>query len=375
VVDWAALFVILGLIVLAAALARWLGVSAAIPEIVLGMIAATFLGFTPAGEDWLAFLAGVGGVVLTFLAGAEIDPSAFRRTWKASLAIGLASFFVPFLVAWMVTWGVLGWTSEAGLIAGIALSSTSVAVVYVVIVESGLNRTDTGKLILSSCFVTGLCTAVALSTLFVRPNVYILVLIAALVVSALTLPRAFAWLFSRLRDRGGEIPVKATFLLIAGLAAIAALAGSHAILPAYVMGLVLASVYGAHREVLLKLRTIALAFLTPFFTLNAGLNVSLAAVVSGASLVALLFAVKVGGTFAGVLPLSLRFARRDAVYLTLLMSTGLTFGMITSQYGLTAGLIDRTQFSVLVTVILLTAIVPTLVAQKWFDPARREAVP
>jgi len=371
-VDWAALFVILSLVVLAAALSLWLGLSAAIVELVLGMIAANFLGVTTVGQDWMAFLAGVGSVVLTFLAGAEIDPAAFRKTWKASVAIGLVSFLAPFLAAWTFTWVVLAWTFEASLIAGVALSTTSVAVVYVVLVESGMSRTDTGKLILSSCFVTDLGTAVALSTLFVRPNVYIIVLIVALAVCTLTLPRAFAWLFSRLRDRGGELPVKLTLLLVAGLAALATLAGSHAVLPAYVLGLLLAAVYGAHRDVLLKVRTIALAFLTPFFFLNAGMNVSLAAVVTGASLVALLFVVKVGAKFAGVLPLSWRFARRDAVYTTLLMSTGLTFGTISAQYGLSAGIIDRTQFSVLVMVVLLTAILPTVVAQKWFHPASPE---
>ena len=53
---------------------------------------------------------------------------------------------------------------------------------------------------------------------------------------------------------------------------------------------------------------------------------------------------------------------------TLLMSTGLTFGTISALYGLNAGIIDRTQFSLLVTVVVLSAIVPTVIAQRWFSP-------
>jgi hypothetical protein len=55
------------------------------------------------------------------------------------------------------------------------------------------------------------------------------------------------------------------------------------------------------------------------------------------------------------------------------MSTGLTFGTISSLYGLTAHIITRTQFSLLVTVVVLSAIVPTAIAQRWFAPAESPA--
>jgi hypothetical protein len=51
-------------------------------------------------------------------------------------------------------------------------------------------------------------------------------------------------------------------------------------------------------------------------------------------------------------------------------SVVLTFGTISSLYGLNAGIIDQTQISVLVTVVVLTAILPTLVAQRWFTPLK-----
>ena len=356
------------LAVVATAFSLKLGISVAIIEIVIGIIAGNFLHFSSAGHDWLIFLAGLGSVVLTFLAGAEIDPEAMRQTWKASLSIGIMSFLAPFIGALIFSYYFLSWTWAASLLAGVALSTTSVAVVYVVLVETGLSKTGTGKLILSACFVTDLGTAIALSLLFVRPNAFILVLFAALAVAIVAMPKILGWLFSNVKGRSGELEMKISLLMIVAFGALAEISGSHAVLPAYIIGLVLANVYAKNKDVLMKLRTIALAFLTPFFFINAGLNVSLAAVVSGIMIVGVLFAVKMGTKFIGVFSLSSRFIGKDAVYTTLLMSTGLTFGTISAQYGLTAGIITRDQFSILVMVVMLTAIVPTIIAQKWFKP-------
>lgn len=367
-VEWGLLLVVATIAVVASLISPRLGVSVAVLELLLGVVAANAFGISEAGQDWLPFLAGVGSVVLTFLAGAEIDPEAMRRTWKASAAIGVSSFVAPFLAAWSFTLVVLRWDWEASLLAGVALSTTSVAVVYVVLVETGQSKTETGKLILSACFITDLGTALALSLLFVRPNDFIVLLFAAVVASTFLLPRTLSRLFEHMRGRAGESEVKLIFLSVVGLGVLAQLAGSVAVLPAYVLGLSLASVLEANREILLKLRSIALAFLTPFFFVSAGLNVSTAALVGASGLVAVLFGVKVGAKLAGVGPVVRRLVGRDSAYIALLMSTGLTFGTISSLYGLNAGIIDRTQFSVLLTVVVSTAIVPTVVAQRWFRP-------
>ena len=77
---------------------------------------------------------------------------------------------------------------------------------------------------------------------------------------------------------------------------------------------------------------------------------------------------KLAPKLAFVYPLARRADRRHAAFTTLLMSTGLTFGTIASLYGLTAEIIDATQFSLLVTVVVLSAVVPTLVAERSFLP-------
>jgi Kef-type K+ transport system membrane component KefB len=371
-VEWALLTVVLGLAVLASLVSVRLGVSVAILEIVAGILAGNFFGVSSAGQEWLPFVAGIGSVVLTFLAGAEIDPVAMRKTWKASATIGVVSFLAPFLAAWGFVNLVLGWSWDASLLAGVALSTTSVAIVYVVLIETGTSRTPTGKLILSACFITDLGTALALSLLFVRPNDYIFLLIAAIAGATLVFPRLFDWLFARLKGRAGEPEVKLLLFGVVLLGAFAQLSGTQAVLPAYILGLALASVLGRNRDVLLKLRTITLAVLTPFFFINAGLNVSVAALVAGAALIVVLFGVKVGAKLLGILPVVRRLVGHDSAYIALLMSTGLTFGTIASTYGLAAGIIDKFQFSILLTVVIATAIVPTVIAQTWFRPDAAE---
>ena len=119
-----------------------------------------------------------------------------------------------------------------------------------------------------------------------------------------------------------------------------------------------------------RMRSIAFAFLTPFFFLRAGVLISVPALAGGAGVIALLFLTKMASKLVGVWPTAAAFgiARRDRNYLTLLMATGLTFGSIAALYGLNHGLVDRAQYSELLTVVILSAVAPTLVAQRLFQP-------
>src|SRR5438034_9338490 len=112
----------------------WAGISVALLEILVGVIAGNFLGIH-ATTDWINFLAMLGSGVLTFLAGAEIDPRSLKANLRVSLLIGVLSFTVPFGVVWLFAQFVLGWPLHQAQIAGIALSTTSVVVVYAVLIE------------------------------------------------------------------------------------------------------------------------------------------------------------------------------------------------------------------------------------------------
>ena len=360
------------LAVVAAMVSARLGIAVALAEILVGALAGNVPGVSGlvAQTAFTTFLASVGSVVLTFLAGAEIDPVSLRRHWRASLAIGAVSFMLPFLGALLVARFALGWEMPAAEIAGVALSTTSVAVVYAVMVETGLNREELGKLILAACFVTDLGTVLALGVLFAGFSALLVAFAVATVLTLVVVARALRLVTTLFGHRVSEPEIKFLFAVLLGLGALATAAGSEAVLPAYVIGLVTARVFHEDRVLMDRMRSIAFAFMTPFFFLRAGLLISAPAVVAGAGTIAALFATKMVAKLAGVWPVAAAFGvgRRDRNYTTLLMATGLTFGSISALYGLNHHLIDQARYTVLITVVILSAVLPTLVAQRLFQP-------
>jgi Kef-type K+ transport system membrane component KefB len=360
----------IGLALVASLISIRTGVSVALVEIFLGVIGGNFLGFHTA--PWIDVLAAFGSMMLTFLAGAEIDPASFRKHLKPSLIIGGASFLGPFLGATAFTYFVNGWDLRAAQIAGVALSTTSVAVVYAVMIETRLNETDLGKLMLAACFVTDLGTVLALGVLFATFNRWMLVFIVVTGLSLWCLPKLSRYMFTKYGGRVSEPEVKFIFLVLCFLGALAVTASSEAVLPAYLFGLVVAGVFVQDRELIHRMRTITFTLLTPFFFIKAGALVSLPALAAALGLIVVLLLVKLVAKVIGVWPLTqfYRMTRREGNYFTLLMSTGLTFGSISALYGLTNGIINQAQYSVLVTVVIASAVVPTFIAQTWFQPKK-----
>ena len=364
---------VLALVLLGATLvSAELGLSIAIVEIAAGVAVGNL--FSLHSQPWLDFLAAFGSVVLTFLAGAEVDPGLMRERLKESLLIGGFSFLVPFVAATATAFWALRWSEQASLITGVALSTTSLAVVYAVLLETGLARTTLGKIIMASTFITDFGTALALSILFIHPTLWLPVFGLVSVGVIVAMVRLQPWFFRRYGNRLTEPEIKATFAALLTLMFFAGLADSHAVLPAFLVGLAVAKVFHQHPEVRRRMQVVAFAFLTPFFFVKSGMNVSVVEVSANLGILGLLFAIKMAAKLVGVYPTAQAFLRPNAVYTTLLMSTGLTFGTISSLYGLDAGIIDRSQFSLLVTTVILTAIVPTVIAQRFFPPAA-ESVP
>lgn len=362
--------ILAAVVVVASMMSVELGVTVALLELTLGVVVGNV--FDLGSAEWLEFIAKFASIVLTFLAGMEVDPDYMRRRLSASLGIGFTSFAGPFAVASLVSYLLIGWTLKASLITGTALSTTSLAVVYAVLVERDLVRTEVGKLLMSATFVTDICTAVALSAIFIKPNVWFPVFLVVSLASVVALPRIAPWFFRRYGDRVIEPEIKLVFVCLLVLMVLADLANGHAVLPAFVLGLVMSRHYAEHREEQKRLRVVAFAFLTPFFFLKSGLNVSLGAVFANLGLLGALLLTKMVPKILFILPLARRAMPKHATFTTLLMSTGLTFGTISSLYGLTAGIIDRTQFSLLVTVVVLSAVVPTAIAERWFLPEPSE---
>ena len=343
-------------------------ISAALFEIVVGALAGNTVGLplTP----WIDYIASFGAIVLTFLAGTDIDPHVVKKNFASSVSIGLMGFFAPYLGCLLLARYGLGWPWPEAQIAGIALSTTSVAVVYAVMVETGYNRTELGKIILAACFINDIGTVLALGLVFANYNLYLVLFAVATIVVMAVLPRIVPWLFARIGGRASEPEIKFIFLVLFVLGGLANLGKSEAVLPAYLIGMALAPFFLKQKELQVRMRAICFAFLTPFYFLKAGSLIDAHALLAGAGLIALFLAMKMITKFAGILPLTryFKFDRREGMYTTLMMSTGLTFGSISALFGLTNHIINQEQYTILVTAVIGSAVVPTLIAQLWFHP-------
>ena len=366
----------LGLALVATLVSIWLRIATAMSEIIVGTVAqliiGALIGASVLGTDqsWIKFLAGTGAVILTFLAGAELDPQVMRREWKQAVIVGLVAFAAPFLGCAAVARYVIGWSSDASWLAGIALSTTSVAVVYAVMLEFGLNRTDYGKVVLAACFVNDLATVLMLGLKFSPFGLKTLTFAGVSTVAFFILPWLVPRFFARYGGRPSELEAKLLLLVMFGLGALALWAGSEPVLPAYILGMILAGTVGKDHSLVRRLRTLTFGLLTPFYFIRAGSFVSVSALATGLGVLCLLLGAKMVTKFVGVYPITRAFKApfKEAMYTTLLMSTGLTFGSISALFGLTHGIVDQKQYSYLIAAVIGSAIVPTLIANAFVLP-------
>ncbi len=366
----------MGLALAATLLSIWLRIATAMSEIVVGTVAqlaiGAFVGGAVLGADqsWIKFLASTGAILLTFLAGAELDPAVVRKQWKETTTIGLVAFFAPFLGCAAAAYWLLHWSADASWLAGIALSTTSVAVVYAVMLEFGLNRTSYGKTVLTACFINDLATVLVLGLMFSPFTYRTLIFVVASVAAFAVLPCLTPRFFRRFGNRPSELEAKFLLLTLFGLGALAAWADSEAVLPAYVLGMVLAGTVGKDHALVRRLRTVTFGLLTPFYFIRAGSFVSVPALVAAPVAFLVLLGAKMVTKFFGVFPVTRAFQSpvREGLYTTLLMSTGLTFGSISALFGLSHGIVSQGQYSLLIAAVIGSAVVPTLIANAFFLP-------
>jgi Kef-type K+ transport system membrane component KefB len=244
-------------------------------------------------------------------------------------------------------------------------------VVYAVMIEGKQSETPMGKTILAACFITDFGTVLALGTLFADFNVWMVIFVSVMCVTLWFMPKWTKFIIVHLgATRVSEPEVKFIFLILFFLGGLASSARSEAVLPAYLVGLVVAGVFLRDKTLVNRMRTIAFTIFTPFYFIKAGLFVSLPALWAALGIIVLLLALKLATKFVGVWPLTRLFymGSREANYTTLLMATGLTFGTISALFGLQNKIIDEKQYTILVTVVILSAFVPTVIAQRFFQP-------
>jgi Kef-type K+ transport system membrane component KefB len=361
-------------ILLSSLISLRLGLAVAIIELVIGAIFGNLGLLHP--TDWMTLIATFGGILLTFMAGTEIDTNLMREKYKESFLIGFSSFLAPFIGASLFTYFIAGWNVQAALIAGIALSTTSLAVVYSVLLETDLPDANLAKILLAATFVTDMTTVIVLSILFIKPDLYTLLFIIISIAVIILATKYSKYIFGhdKLKNKVIEPEIKYVFVLLVIFMYFAALGNGEAVLPAFILGLLMSKQLSKVKELMIRMRTVAYAVITPIFFIVGGLKISFPLILASLGLFVVLFGLKLVTKFIGVYFLANKYIPHGSMYFTLLMSTGLTFGTIASLFGLNAGYIDQVQYSVLIGVVVSSAVIPTFVAQKWFLPSHSEDI-
>ena len=374
ILSQANILILIIVILLSSLISLRLGMAVAIIELILGAIFGNLGILHP--TDWMTLLATFGGILLTFMAGTEIDTHVMREKYKESFLIGFFSFLAPFLFVLLFTYFVAGWNIQAALIAGIALSTTSLAVVYSVLLETKLPDANLAKTLLAATFVTDMTTVIVLSILFLKPDLYTLLFVVISIAVIIIASKYSHYIFNheKLKNKVIEPEIKYVFLLLVIFMFFAAIGNSEAVLPAFILGLLMSKQLAKVKDLMVRLRTVSYAVITPIFFIVGGLKISFTLILASFGLFIILFGLKIIAKFIGVYFLANKYIKDGSMYFTLLMSTGLTFGTIASLFGLNAGYIDQVQYSVLIGVVVSSAIIPTFVATKWFLPRHSEEI-
>ncbi len=169
-------------------------------------------------------------------------------------------------------------------------------------IETGFNNTEIGKIILAACFINDLGTVLALGVVFARYDLWLLLFGAVTAAVLVVLVRYAPWMFKSLGQRVSEPQTKFVSLILLALGGMASVAGSEAVLPAYLVGMALASTFLAERELPHRMRIIAFSILTPFYFLKAGSLVEARAVAASIGLITVFLAIKMATKFIGILP-------------------------------------------------------------------------
>ncbi len=361
-VDLYSSAVVISSIAIAGVLSSRLSVSSSIVEVAIGVVLANVMAVKI--EQWVDLLATLGGLLLTFLAGVEVESRILKSRLKPSMVIGILIFVVPLIGILLSLTLLTDWSLSTKLAIGLALSDTSIAIVYTILSEYGMMRTELAKTIIAVTIVTNVLTIVGLSLIEPRFNEITIILFIALALIALFMRRYFGILASSYGNRVGEIELRFMLALLLLISFISDKAGMYSIFGAFALGLLSADILKRHESLLNKMRVIVFMLLAPIFFIRAGMLISINAVLSNITMILVLLTVKTLSKSSCYI-LCRRWLSEGAAFSTLLLSTGLTVGMIVASTGRDIGLIDNEQFSVTIVSIILGAVIPLIIVRRY----------
>jgi Kef-type K+ transport system membrane component KefB len=342
-------------------------ISSSIFEVFAGVLIANVVGM--ALPSWLDLFGTFGGLVLTFLAGAEVEFVLLKSKAKESLAIGTMAFAAPLLGIFLFLTLATDWTFHARLAGSLALTTTSVAVVFAVLTEYGIIKVPFARTIIAVTFVNDILTLIGVNFISPSFNLFSLLFLLTLVALVPTVPRLLRVVVRTYGKKAIEVELRFMMAILLIVAYLADEVNLHAVFGAFVLGLIFANSIQGYQDVLSKMRVVTFTLLAPFFFVRAGMLIALPAVIANAVLVFELLGAKLLSKFVGTYALSRKWIPEAPMFSTMLFSTGLTVGTIVATLGLNLGFLSETQFSVVVTAVILSAVIPTLIAKK-FIPSK-----
>ncbi len=358
------IFTAVALIIFAGFAAIELGIASAILEIIAGIVASNFLGFGDA--ETINILADFGILALMYFAGLEIDFDVMKKNMKSSFAVGSASFFAPFLTIYFIAIYFLGFSLEQALLTGIALSTTSIAIVYPLLLKSRDRLDDTGKKILSAAMVVDLLSMIALSVLFTDVTVITIGFIAAFFVFSYFAPHLGRRIFSHYRGNAVEFEFKIILFLILGIGIAGEAVGVEAVLFAFILGMATSSIVVEHARLWQKLRGITFGFLAPIFFFKAGTVISIAAIFENFGMILLLFVVCFLSKFIGTYIFSKKYMSQHAAYIALIFNSRLSFGIVAATIGHELGILTEGMYASIISVVILSSIFASIASKSGY---------
>jgi Kef-type K+ transport system membrane component KefB len=344
-----------------------LNITSAIIEVIAGIILGNFLGVGI--EPWLDFLGTFGGLILTFLAGVEIDLSLLKRNGKQSFVLGTSAFIVTFVGEMIFLYFVTDWSLPAKLTASLAQTPTAIAVVYTMFLEYGLLGSQSSKLVLAAIFVNDILTLMCINLISHKFNLFTVAFILAMAIMALALPKIMEYIAKWHGMRSVELELRLIFAVILGISFLADAGNMQAVFGAFLLGLVFANSLHNHSDILPKLRSVTFSLLAPVFFVKAGILISLPAVLGNVMLILGILVVKMLSKSAGTYYFNKIWVPEAPIFSTILFSTSLTVGIVTAAFGRNSQFLDQTQFSIVMIAIVLSAVIPSLIARR-FVPAK-----
>lgn len=352
-------FLVALLVIIAGIISIEVGISTAIFEILAGIIGANVLGLESVA--WIDFLANFGLLGIMFFAGFETNGEMIRKYYKQSLSIGLASYVIPFILTFLVTFFVLNLNVQSSLLMGIAMSTTSLALVYPLLKEKGILNRRNGQILLTSAMVVDIVSMFSLTLIFGGFSKYTLIFIIAILGSLYVLPKLGRMLFARYECEITQVKIRFVLLVLLALGFFSEKAGVHAAILAFVAGFVLSELLEEHEVLEEQLRGIVFGFLAPLFFLKAGLVMNLSLINLGTIFLICLFTlVAFFGKFLGTYCIAKKYMGKTAKFAGFLFNFRLSFGIIVAIFGLNAGLISENFYTAIIATIILTSLISSV---------------